>query len=1018
MNLRLSPLPTAGALLLPFLVLTPLTAQTPISGVVTGTLGAGVYHATSSLSVPAGQTLTLAAGVILKLRNGQEFTVDGTLVANGTAGNPVIVTDLQDDSAGGDTNANGPSSGAPAAWRGIVFNPTSTGCVLHYTDVRYGGSGYISNFYCNNASPTLDHCTSRDNYTHGIELNGSSFPTLTSCTIANNGGYAINGVAVGALANFAGNAATGNGSGNYARVTVGAVTGSLTLTPAAMISGVFVFDTTLTIPSGAALTFAAGTVAKMRNSGVEITVGGTLTANGTTNAPVVITGLADDSVAGDTNLDGPSSASPTAWRGIVFQSTSTGCALHYADVRYGGAGYVANFDCQSTSPTLDHCTSRNNYSHGLELNGVSLPTVTNCTFTNNGGYAINGVPIGALAGFTGNTATGNSNNTGNFPRVTNGAVSGSMTVPAAATINGVVVFDTSVTVPLGSSLTFAPGVVAKMRNSGVEITVDGTLHVDGTAANPVVFTGLADDSAAGDTNGDGPGSATSTAWRGIVFNPSSTGCVLTYADARYGGAGYISNFHCNDATPTLDHCTSRNNYTHGLQLDAASRPIVRDCTFTNNGGYAIHGAAIAAVPGFTNNQASGNASGSFVRVTDGNVTGAVVIGSQACLGGALVLATGISVATGGDLTLQQGVIVKFQNAYEVTVAGALHARGSAYEPVVFTSLPDDEFGGDTNGNGPSTGSPTQWRGVTIAPTAAASQLEHVRIRFTGSGYVSALTSQSPLTTLRAVRADRAYSTGIVLADAANMVTDLVAWQCGNYGIQLTGGSFTLAHATCNGNSVGIRRENGWTGAIVNSISRGNTTDFGNFATAAQVQFSDGAFAGQNGNLSVDPQFVDAPNGDLHLLPTSPCLGAADLFTAFFTFEDADQNSRLLDHALVGVPLPDMGAYELAAWDMTVSGSSRPGTNVDYTVTGPAGLSIYAWGLRDGLFPIVPFGFFLAGSTATVMSGLVPTGTPYVLQVPSIPALAGLQFGVQTLTFPIGTFAVGNLTRLHQLLIRP
>jgi hypothetical protein len=190
-----------------------------------------------------------------------------------------------------------------------------------------------------------------------------------------------------------------------------------------------------------------------------------------------------------------------------------------------------------------------------------------------------------------------------------------------------------------------------------------------------------------------------------------------------------------------------------------------------------------------------------------------------------------------------------------------------------------------------------------------------------------------------------------------------------------------------------------------------------------VLVSNGGFAGSNGNLNVDPQFVAAANGDLHLQAGSPCLGVGDVLAAFTAAEDHDQNSRLLDHALVGVALPDMGAFELGAWTMDVFGEARPGQALFYTLNGPPGDSLYIVGFLDGTLPVTPYGMLLVGAQpgATALLLLpftVPVGTPMLLPIPSEPGLVGLQVGFLKLTLGPWNLEIGNLTRMHKPLVRP
>jgi hypothetical protein len=785
----------------------------------------------------------------------------------------------------------------------------------------------------------------------------------------------------------------------------GALTG--TLTP-----GVYHTTADISIAAGQTLTLPAGVIIKL--SGHTFTVDGTLVTNGTAGSPVIFTHIQDDSAGGDTNGNGASTGSPTGWYGIVMNGGASGSVLTRAEIRYGGANFVSNLELNGCNATFTDCVVRNNFSHGMDLNGNSRPTVTNCSFTGNGGLAVANAPLRALATWSGNTAAGNQSGAGNFVSVVDGTVAQNLTLGPGNAIGGVMVLDTDCSVAAGATLTLQAGTIVKVRGQRT-VTVDGTLRTDGTAGNPVVFTDFADDTAGGDTNGNGPTAGNPTSWYGIVMNSSAGGSVLNRADIRYGGANFVSNLELNGCNATFTGCVVRNNFSHGMDLNGNSRPTVTDCSFTGNGGIAIANVAIDALPGLSNNTATQNAGGNFVQVTSGVVSASLRTGSQSQINGVLVLEADINVAANAIWTVEQGVVWKVRGQRQVVVNGSAQLLGTGYEPIVFTDFADDSVVGDTNGNGATNGSPTAWYGLTIAG-AVPSRLENVVVRFGGAAFQPGVSCSNPLASLRAVRADRCFARGFAIA-AASLATDLVAWGNGQDGFHLTGGSFDLVHATANGNGTGIRRDSAYAGTVVNSISHGNATNFTNFPSA-QVRSSCG-FAGGANNIDVDPQFVNAAVGDLHLQASSPCLGAADLVFGVLAIKDHDENSRVTDHLLNGAALPDMGAFERQVWEMSVTGTPRPGSTVTFQLNGPPGFSFWAWGVLDGAVPFHPYGVLLVGDVAVLLVPfVVPTGTAVPLPLTGDPSLVGAIAGFQTLTVPTSGTNFGNLTRLYRGLVRP
>ncbi|MCJ1709207.1 hypothetical protein, partial [Microbacterium sp. VKM Ac-2923] len=98
---------------------------------------------------------------------------------------------------------------------------------------------------------------------------------------------------------------------------------------------VYLIETDVTIKRGATLTLGEKATVKFApSSNANLTVAGSLVANGTSASPVVFTSLYDDSVGGDTNTDGDDTKPENgSWSGIRV-SDGGSVALTQARVLY------------------------------------------------------------------------------------------------------------------------------------------------------------------------------------------------------------------------------------------------------------------------------------------------------------------------------------------------------------------------------------------------------------------------------------------------------------------------------------------------------------------------------------------------------------------------------------------------------------------------------------------------------------------------------------------------------------
>ena len=167
--------------------------------------------------------------------------------------------------------------------------------------------------------------------------------------------------------------------------------------------------------------------------------------------------------------------------------------------------------------------------------------------------------------------------------------------------------------------------------------------------------------------------------------------------------------------------TFKNN-TIGIKITGGSQRIENN-TFQENDTPIFLGDGSSPV--FSNNSAQNNGLNGISVDSDSIIVDTIwqsnlpyILGSK-------------SVATGVTLTLKEGTVVK-SNGYLV-VYGRLITEGTLTNPVVFTSVADDEYGGDTNNNSTSTlAAKGNWQQLMFQ-SSATSTLEGVKVRYGGGG---------------------------------------------------------------------------------------------------------------------------------------------------------------------------------------------------------------------------------------------------------------------------------------------
>lgn len=307
----------------------------------------------------------------------------------------------------------------------------------------------------------------------------------------------------------------------------------------------------------------------------------------------------------------------------------------------------------------------------------------------------------------------------------------------------------------GVTLTIEPGVIIKPQSTDYTfLEISGTLKAEGTASEKIIFTPQ----------------NTGEHFKNIVFTSDSVDSIFDYVLFEYGGYNSeviridgssveiknssIENslkngIYLKDSDSEIKNTGIKNNQGTGIVIEGISMPEISNCQINNNQLYGIE-IKDSASPQIKGNSFSGNsASAVYLKsaypdfsnnIADNNFLNGILVDDHTVISQnaswqddlVYILESNskqyVTVNENTTLTIEPGAIIKPASSHytALLVKGTLKAEAASGSEIIFTSINDDFFGGDTNNDrNPIIPTDGDWKKIKFETTSTGSVFDYV-----------------------------------------------------------------------------------------------------------------------------------------------------------------------------------------------------------------------------------------------------------------------------------------------------